>query len=125
MQEIKYQLYLYQSHGFHVSCAWIPSHVGICGNEVVDRLAKDALQHERVSFLVVPGFWDLFHVVEEVFLVKWQTRWREEAKGRYLYKFQLRVSLKVLFSGKDRAKQMAITRLRLVSVIKICDEIGG
>ena len=25
VQEIKYQLYLYKSHGFHVSCAWIPS----------------------------------------------------------------------------------------------------
>ena len=64
---------------------------------MVDRVAKRALQLERVNFPVVPGFRDLFHVVEEVFLVKWQTRWREEAKDRFFYKFQLRVSLKVCF----------------------------
>ena len=57
----------------------------------------------------MPGFRDLFHVVEEVFLVKWQARWREEVKGRFFYKFQPRVSLKVSFSDKDRAKQMVIT----------------
>ena len=59
VQELKHQLYLYQRLGFYVSCVWIPSYVGIHGNEVVDRLAKDALQSERVNFTVVPGFRDI------------------------------------------------------------------
>ena len=42
------------------------------------------------------------------FLVKWQERWRKEVKGRFFYKFQLRVSLKVSYSDKDEAKQTAI-----------------
>ena len=46
VQEIKY----------HVSFARIPSQID--GNEMDDRLAKEALQLKRINFLVFPCFLD-------------------------------------------------------------------
>ena len=43
-------------------------------------MAKDATRFERVNFPVVPGYRDLFHVLEDMFLDEWQTRLMEEAR---------------------------------------------
>ena len=53
---------------------WIPSHMGIRGNEVLDGLAKAALSHSEVNFKVVLGFKALVAVAGKVLLEKWQTR---------------------------------------------------
>ena len=53
-----------------VSFAWVSS-----GNEMVDKLAKEALRLERVNVLMVPGYRDLFHEVENNMLLdKWQIK---------------------------------------------------
>jgi hypothetical protein len=103
---------MYFNQGVSVSFGWIPSHMGIHGNEVVDGLAKAALSHDSIKFNVVPGFKDLFSEVERIMLGQWQKRWSAEVKGRFFYKLEPQVSCKVMYTEKCRSKQTALTRLR-------------
>ena len=56
-----------------VVLAWVPSHVGIKGNEKTDELAKQALNF-NVLDLKVP-YIDLKVNVNSVFKQKWQAQW--------------------------------------------------
>ena len=56
-----------------VVLAWVPSHVGIKGNEKEDELAKQALNF-NVLDLKVP-YTDLKVNVNSVFKQKWQAQW--------------------------------------------------
>ena len=57
------------SRGVEVAFGWIPRHVGIEENEVVDQLAKAALSHNEVNFEVILGY-EALVVVENVMLEK-------------------------------------------------------
>ena len=66
---------------FWISCrrksvhfCWVPSHVGIHGNEVADAKAKDASVSAEVVFKKVPPS-DLKRPIRSYILRKWQERW--------------------------------------------------
>ena len=56
-----------------VSFCWVPDHVGIQGNEIVDTEAKAAIGRE-ILFHHVP-FSDMKPVIREYIRNKWQNRW--------------------------------------------------
>ena len=111
-QEIRYCIYQLWCMGIPVTVSWIPSHVGIQGNEVVDGLAKKALQHEVIDYPILNNLVDLNIALENNLLKEWQTSWDSDTKGRFYYKIQPTVSLKVKFSDPNRSKQTSLTRLR-------------
>ena len=111
--EIRYCLYQLYSLGIPITICWIPSHVGVPGNEKVDRLAKEALSHMEVDFPLKPSIHDLNKFLEELILNEWQTKWESDTKGRSYYKIQPKTSFKVKYSDIHKEKQTAITRLRL------------
>ena len=47
--EIKFQVHLLQSKGINVTFFWVPSHVGIYGNEIADKLAKKGAEKTDAS----------------------------------------------------------------------------
>ena len=49
IQEIMYLKHQLSNMGIHVSLVWIPSHVGIIGNEIVDKLAKESLDSVHID----------------------------------------------------------------------------
>ncbi|XP_035232581.1 uncharacterized protein LOC118204360 [Stegodyphus dumicola] len=73
--------------------AWIPAHVGIVGNEMADRLAKEAafLSHRSLSSLPAPPSF-LKRASYNSLLSIWQGRWDSDVVGRRTYSFLPRVS---------------------------------
>ena len=57
-----------------VSFCWVPSHVGIKGNEIADREAKNAVLNGSEIISKVPHM-DMKRAIRSYILNKWQERW--------------------------------------------------
>ena len=111
-QEINYCIYQLWCQGVPIVLSWIPSHVDIRGNEVADKLAKEALFCERIDYPLLRNVSDLNIHIENELISEWQTRWDSDTKGRFYHKLQPKVSFEVKYSDPFKAKQTTITRLR-------------
>ena len=111
-QEIRYCIYQLWCQGVPVTISWIPSHVGVQGNEVVDKLAKKALSHDSIDYPILKDISELNKTLENNLIKQWQALWEANTKGRFYYKIQPSVSNVVKFSDPNKTKQTAITRLR-------------
>ena len=57
-----------------IKFCWIPSHVGIRGNEIADQRAKAALARNQTSPYKIP-YTDYIPKVKQYIKKKWQQRW--------------------------------------------------
>ena len=93
---------------------WIPSHVGVEGNEAADILAKESTTHAIVDVHVNPELQDIYADIEMRINSLWQTRWDEETKGRHHHTIQPEVDGKIKYIDRNnRRKETFLTRLRL------------
>jgi hypothetical protein len=105
-------VYQISNVGGNVKFSWIPSHVGIRGNETADKLAKESLRLGHVTVNLKHECSSAYKDIRDIFIKEWQDRWSSETKGRFYAKLVPEVSLKTKFSDKYRLKERAITRLR-------------
>jgi hypothetical protein len=66
--------------GKHVIFKWIPSHIGIHGNTVVDRKAKNALD-DPVSNCSIP-YSDFKPLIVKYILKRWQDSWDQQIHSK-------------------------------------------
>ena len=93
-----------------VVLAWVPSHVGIKGNEKADELAKQALNF-NVLDLKVP-YTDLKVNVNSVFKQKWQAQWNACPDNK-LFQINPTVGDFYVWTGLSRREEIVITRARI------------
>ena len=93
-----------------VVLAWVPSHVGIKGNEKADELAKQALNF-NVLDLKVP-YTDLKVNVNSVFKQKWQTHWNACPDNK-LFQINPTVGDFYVWTDLSRREETVITRARI------------
>ena len=74
LKEIQYS-FKFSNMGVDLVLGWVPSHVGLLGNEKVDKLAKHSLSLPVVSCPLLPSVKDVYKLVEHIFIQKWQDRW--------------------------------------------------
>ena len=89
---------------------WVPSHVGIQGNEAADRLAKEALLRARPRGSVVP-FPDLKPKIKKHVQGQWKRSWSDQVNNKLKeIKPDLGPRPK---SGLKRADEVRLHRLRI------------
>ena len=100
--------------GKQVEFHWIPSHIGIRGNDRADELAKAPLQHQDVDIIIRREIRDRYKDIDEITRELWQTRWDNETTGRHCYSIQPQVGKAAKYTNRNcRKKEVIISRLRL------------
>ena len=69
---------------------WTPGHATIAGNEIADRLAKDAAHQASempIDSSIVTNQ-DIKSAARKSIIFKWQQRWDISETGRFLYTFK-------------------------------------
>ena len=74
VNETIYKLQVLLSSGKNIHFCWVPSHIGIPGNEIVDTAAKAALNYQLPVHFKIP-YTDLYPKVKTYIQKKWQQRW--------------------------------------------------
>ena len=91
---------------------WIPSHCGIDGNERVDQLAKETLDHD-IEPLVGVRYADLKPQVNSYIQQLVQIKWDVAVHGRDLYFVKPTLGPPKKFQHLTRAEDVVIIRLRI------------
>ena len=65
-----------------IALCWIPSHIGIQGNEMVDMQAKTSLSLEPTSFKI--SFSNFKPSINKYILAEWQTSWNNSIGNKFL-----------------------------------------
>ena len=91
--------------------AWVPGHVGIRGNNVVDLAAKHALEKSINRRMAVP--YSDCKVLTNVYVKKlWQTEWESYPENK-LYKIQPKVDDPIPSHGRCRREETVLCRLHI------------
>ena len=101
------------TQGKEIIFMWIPSHVGIYGNHVVDKAAKDALNLEMPNtvFQMVPHR-DFRSRVNLYCFKLWQQEWTYQVNNK-LYEICPKLSDRLPFSAVNRKQESILTRLHI------------
>lgn len=103
-------LLILQQTNNNIKFLWIPSHIGINGNERVDTLAKETAQLPISNVQVPPD--DAYQYIKRLIIKKWDIQWNN-ASGNKLR--EIRESTKPWFSSASlsRRNSTIISRLRI------------
>ena len=101
-------LWLLNDKGTHIRFCWIPSHCSIDGNERVDQLAKETLDHD-VDPLVGVHYADLKPQVNSYIQQLVQIKWDVAVHGRDLYFVKPTLGPPKKFQHLTRAEEVVIT----------------
>ena len=71
-----------------ISFVWVKAHVNISGNEIVDKLAKEATFNEAIENSIYIPHTDIFRLAKEKLTVQWQKMFDQDNKSLY-YKWSL------------------------------------
>ena len=111
VKEIFFQLYQIRNRGIEVAFAWIPSHGGVPGNEMVNKIAKES--YNKLFTIIVNKIKCLIErEIDKVVMDIWQDRWDLSNKARFYYSVQPKVGEKPVFSLQDRYEEVQLSRLR-------------
>ncbi|XP_046732719.1 uncharacterized protein LOC124403146 [Silurus meridionalis] len=110
--EILQSLFRIRQLRVEVNFLWVPAHVGVGGNEMVDVLAKNALNHSLIDIKVALSRAEFKAVISSKVGRRWQEVWNSGANGRHLFLIQETVGTERKRLG-NRRKDVIVTRLRI------------
>ena len=104
-------LFSLKKDGFTISFAWVPSHVGIKGNELADTAAKEATTEARVSENRVTST-DLRNALRHQIISEWQSTWSNTINNK-LRRIKTVVKDRASSYRTSRHEEVLLTRLRI------------
>ncbi|XP_061909335.1 uncharacterized protein LOC133653724 isoform X1 [Entelurus aequoreus] len=111
--EIVQAVYRINKAGGVVTFLWAPAHVGVEGNELADKYAKQATTKTEVNMEIKHSKEEVKNIIKIEHNKKWQDNWNKETKGREYYKVQRRVGVMRGGGNRNRKEEDIITRMRL------------
>ena len=108
-----------RAQGFVIDIHWIPAHVGVAGNEMADKAAKEATGHEGYpradspsGLMVLKS--SLRQRLRSVTKERWKADWAGEKRGRALFRLIEAPTAKVLHlhNGLPKSISSAIVQMR-------------
>lgn len=96
------------TNGKEVQILWVPSHVGIEGNERADQAAKDATNLDNINTLTASG--DFKSYVKLKVKQSWEQTWRAKINNKLR---RVKPTTARWYTGGDRSEQVIITRIRI------------
>jgi len=77
-------LYLIRKYNRNISFIWLPSHTGITGNELADRLANLAISSDNIDIDNRTMLSEAYDLVDTSIVIgKWQHNWETEVTGSH------------------------------------------
>ena len=110
VQEVLQRLTTLAGSGKQVTLCWIPSHVGIMGNELADAAAKRAAARPCSRRFPLPAR-DFFSTVTAFLTARWQELWNEHQRSK-LYAIKPKLSSWQSSSCRYRREEVIRCRLR-------------
>ena len=111
LQEILLRITTLHQAGKTVKLCWIPSHVGIIGNEKADAAAKRSALAPCLRRLPLPAK-DFFSSVHKYIQKEWQTQWDNEWNNK-LRKIKPHLGEWQSSSRRSRREEVILCRLRV------------
>ena len=96
-----------------ITITWVPSHVGIRGNEKADKLAQQGLKHPTIDHVVNRESSEITEDIKNHITLKWQQEWSASSTGAHNRLVAPNVSFNIKYVDKSRTKERIISRLRL------------
>ena len=79
-EEIRKRTAYLNKQNWKIEFKWVQAHVGIYGNEIADRLAKEATQNHHITYSRIPKS-AIQKDIRKESIRKWQKHWEETTKG--------------------------------------------
>ena len=80
--------------------SWIPSHVGIRGNDIADSLYKEATSHSTVDIEVSMELKDAYNDIDKYIAALWQTDYESQTTGLHYKTLEPMVNNKIKILNK-------------------------
>ncbi|KAL1447326.1 hypothetical protein WDU94_005622 [Cyamophila willieti] len=108
--EILTKIHEIREIGTRVSFLWIPSHMGIQGNDLVDQAARNTVEAQILELSVSDDYRAFFKSVQ---LAEWDKSWKDGAMGQKLRRIKPDVRKWETRVRETRAEEIVVCRLRI------------